>query len=143
MEQRVAIHLAGYAVISNVLRVPVHKVFLCGNSTGAIEHPRHDDGPAAVYLNTEIAWRQREARDQIAGDPPKPRNQVFFCHILISLAGAAAERQFCDDVARWNIQADNKLVSWLIKIHYPVEREEMERRAEHLVKEHGDKILFS
>lgn len=140
-EEHVAFNLAGQAVVSRLVNVSVERVsaFL-STFRGSIEHPRYLDGPLATILQTEREWREATPNRVFDGFPLHAREQVFDAHVTILLAGAAAERHFCNGLLRFHTSADDRKISRLVRIG-SCDRRALKRKATSLVGENRAAIL--
>lgn len=141
MKDRVAFHEAGHAVIARQLGISVSSVTTRrrGNILGCVRLATCKKSEFGPLLHTELEWRERYT-PELVFEPMEPRREVYLAHILVALAGAAAEKLFCGGVVHYGARSDNADVRWLIR-RCPCDRTTMKRTAETLVQCHRDAIL--
>ena len=99
LEERIAFHAAGHAVIARMLGVSVSSVTTeqKGIIPGQVRYSTLDDTDLGAVLQTELDWRERDTPERVF-EKLLPSREAFVAHILIGLAGAAAESYFCGSV---------------------------------------------
>jgi hypothetical protein len=141
LEERIAFHAAGHAVIARTLGVSVSSVTIEqeGSISGQVRYSTSNDTELGAVLQTELDWRERDTPERTF-EKLLPSREALIAHILIGLAGAAAESYFCGGVICSCARKDNADIKRLMRL-FPCHRATMKRTAEMLVQCHRGTIL--